>query len=136
MNSTDTLIKNGKEVNLADAKTFAKRLHALEYTERMDALEEIFKHHYEKGNYDVFDTIRDELRVLDGRNAPNLSKLPKQPRGWWGNSVLRPDGDYSIIIEDIIYTQKPKSGSWTLKGGNKKKKQTRKTRKRKTRRYR
>ncbi len=136
MNSTvEDIIKDGIQMsNTSNVKSFVKRLEALPYEERTDVLKSIFRHHYEKGNYDVFDTIRNELRILDGVTAP--PNMPAAPRGAWYNTVRRPNGNSSILIGNSIYTQKKGKANWTVKGGKKNRKAKRKTRRTRTRSHR
>lgn len=132
-NTAENIFRDGiMMTNTSNFKSYVKRLSALD--NQNDVLQELFRHHYSKGTDTVFDKIRDELRVFEGRGAPNW--VPSAPRGSVHNAVRKPNGSSaSILISDIIYTKQPGTGVWTYKGGKKSRKQKRKTRRSKTRRH-
>lgn len=135
MNTTvDDIIRDGMQMtNTSNIKSFVKRLGELDHNKKGETLKRIFKHHYAKGSYNVFDKIRNELRILEGSNtSPNV---PPAPRGAWYNVVQRPNGNGSILIGNVVYTQKKNSGAWTVKGGRKNRKSRRKTRRNRTRKH-
>lgn len=134
---TDIIVKEGMEMtSTSNIKSFVKKIFTIEDEDvKTEVLKNLFKHHYSRGSSDIFDKIRDELRSLEGLNAPNLSGYPSAPRGQWYNVVMTPDGLESILIGDIIYTKPKNTSKWSLKGGNSQRKTKRKSlrRKRKSR---
>ena len=131
----NSLTRDGMELTSnSNIKSFVKRFEPLEYEEESSVLKKLFKHHYGKGNDEVFDTIRDELRILRGKEPPAM--MPTSPRGQWYNVVHKLNGSSgSILIGDVIYTQKKNTGVWTYKGGKKSRKSRSRRQRRKTRKH-
>lgn len=129
-NNENSIVREGKELTVeSNIPSFAKRFKEGDYPQ--DSLKKIFKHHYAKGTYDVFDRLRDEIRKVEGLEEPMMA--PPAPRGQWYNVIRTPNGRDSILIGDIIYT-KEKNKNWTYKGGKKTRKH-RKARKTRTKKY-